>query len=179
VEPSLAPDPLPIAAWLRERLPEDLAGYEPSPEIRRALQAANPIDLAHAFRDLEPAQRLWVFDHLAPESRAAVLAETDPESQAELLLHIGEQGAAELLARLNPDDAADILNVLDPPAAESILRSLEAEEAAEIRELRRYPADSAGSLMTPDVIAVPPEAKESEVLRKIRQNPDVETINII
>ncbi len=167
---TLDPDQLP--SLLRERLlaAEDLAPW---------LERINPIDVAHALADLEAEEIPRVFDALTPTARAEVLAEADPQTQALLLLHVGERGPADLVAKLGPDDPADVLNLLEPPQAEGVLKTLEASEAAEIRDLRQYPPETAGGLMTPDLIAVRPEATDRDVLAAIRSQPDAETINLI
>ncbi|HMS16347.1 MAG TPA: magnesium transporter [Planctomycetota bacterium] len=147
--------------------------------LREFLSNQNPIDIAQILGDLEDAAITLIFDHLAPEGRAVVLSEADAREQALLLMHVGEELRADLISDLDPDDAADVLDSVDEVEREAVLSSLLREDAQEIRSLRSYPADTAGGLMTPLIVRVPPTAAQADVLAAVRANPDAETINVI
>ncbi len=53
-----------------------------------------------------------------------------------------------------PDEAADVLQELPPEASAAVLASMEAAEAQEVRELLGFETDTAGGLMTPDIVAL-------------------------
>lgn len=173
-------EPGQMAQALRALVPASIAGPGPG---RVALDAflgtANPIDVAYALQDLEAEEATHVFDRLAQDARGVVLAEADPRTQAALLMHVGDRGTAELVSSLPPDDAADVLDAVEAPAREQILENLGKEDAAEIRELRRFEPETAGGLMTTDYVAVSPSASAGDVIRRIREQPEAETVNVI
>jgi magnesium transporter len=81
---------------------------------------------------------------------------------------------------MDPDDAADVLEELPEATAEEILIRMSPEDAAEIRELAAYEADTAGGLMTPDFVAVPADATAAQAIAAIRQLVDeAETANYV
>jgi magnesium transporter len=146
--------------------------------LRSFLEAVNPIDVATSLGDLEDAEVTAVFDALGHEAQAKVLSEADPKVQALLLMHVGERGAS-LLAALDPDDAADVLDAATEPQVEDILRGLEREDAEELRQLREYGAETAGGLMTTEVVALAPELTVAEALDRIREEREAETVSIV
>src|SRR5262249_47290064 len=76
--------------------------------------------------------------------------------------------AADILEEMEPDDAADILGDLEPERAQDLLSRMEAEEADDVRELLTYPDESAGGLMTNDVVTVPPTVTAEQAIRLVR-----------
>lgn len=156
-----------------------LAG-EPGAEaaLRAFLEPLNPIDVAAGLGDLDDAEITSVFDALGHESQAMVLSEADPKVQALLLMHVGERGSS-LLAALDPDDAADVLDAATEPQVEDILRGLEREDAEELRQLREYGPETAGGLMTTEVVALPPDLTVAEALDRIREEREAETVSIV
>jgi len=159
-----------------------LSVHEGEPGQRSALAdflgRHNPIDVARILADLEPEDITLTFDLLETEARSVVLSETGAKEQALLLMHVGDQGAA-LIAALEPDDAADVLEAVEEPEREALLRDIGPEDAQEIRELREYEPDTAGGLMTPETVAVAPDATQAGILEAIRSDGDAETINVI
>jgi Mg/Co/Ni transporter MgtE len=76
--------------------------------------------------------------------------------------------AADILEEMEPDDAADILGDLEPEKAQDLLSRMETEEADDVRELLTYEDDTAGGLMTTDLVTVPPNVTAEEAIRLVR-----------
>src|SRR4030081_1710945 len=77
--------------------------------------------------------------------------------------------AADILDEMEPDDAADILGDLEPERAQDLLSRMEADEADDVREPLTFDDESAGGLMTTDVVTVPPTATADEAIGLVRQ----------
>lgn len=147
-------------------------------ELIELLGRHNPIDLARALPDLEHEEITLCFDLVDTETQGVVLTEAAPREQALLMLHVGDQGS-QVLATMDPDDAADVLESVEPSDAEALLRELDTEDAREIRELREYGPDTAGGLMTPEVLTIPSDALPADIFESVRGTPDAETINAL
>src|SRR5581483_5214737 len=53
--------------------------------------------------------------------------------------------------------------------AEQLLTAMEPAEAEEIRELRAYPPESAGGIMTPAFVAIAPDVRADEAIATLRR----------
>jgi magnesium transporter len=89
-----------------------------------------------------------------------------------LLSELDPERASDLLEKLAPDDAADILADIPQAEAERLLSLMPANEAQPIRELLRYGAETAGGLMTNEVLKLAQGATVEEALAYLRQHSD-------
>jgi magnesium transporter len=128
-----------------------------------------------AARELERApveQTVRTLEALSASRAAAVLGRLTQDSATRALLEMNAAAVPPLLAALEPMRAASLLARLDEPQREAWLGGLGTEEAAELRALGSYPADSAGGLMDPRVLSVRPETTVSEALTRLRAYRD-------
>src|SRR5713226_6258865 len=78
--------------------------------------------------------------------------------------------ASDLLEKLAPDDAADILAEIPQDKAERLLNLMPADESRPIRELLRYGPETAGGIMTNEVLSLSQALTAEEALVYMRQN---------
>jgi magnesium transporter len=88
------------------------------------------------------------------------------EHPEDILRAVGPDYAAELVEELPTDDAADIVAELPPDEREAVLA--EVEDRAEVERLLTYREDTAGGLMTTEVVAVDQDATLAEAISEIR-----------
>ncbi len=129
-------------------------------------------DLAHALHDLPAARRTAVADSLDDERLADVVQELAIDEQVEIVRALGAERATLVLEAMDPDDAADLLAELPDGESERLLEMMEPSEAAPVRRLLVYSDDTAGGIMTPEPIVLPPDAVVAEALARVR-NPDL------
>jgi magnesium transporter len=134
--------------------------------VRRAARV-HPSDLADVLAALDDAARVRAVAELPPEIASSALAEMEAaEHPEEILRAVGPDYAAELVEELPSDDAADIVAELPPDERAAVLA--EVEDRADVERLLGYPEDSAGGLMTTEVVAVDQNATLAEAIAEIR-----------
>jgi CBS domain-containing protein len=133
------------------------------------LAKLHPSDIAQIISQLDQHHVHEVLDTLDDEAAADTLGEVSPDLQLALIRGMEPERAADILEEMEPDDAADILGDLEPERARDLLSRMDTEEADDVRELLTYPDDSAGGLMTNDVVTVPPTATADEAIGLVRQ----------
>jgi Mg/Co/Ni transporter MgtE len=113
-----------------------------------------------------------LFQRLDVETAADALEETSTELATELLEAVPPEKAADILEEMAPDEAADALSELPGETRAELLEAMERPEAAEVAELLEYHPQSAGGLMTPDVVELPPTATVADAFAEVRRRAE-------
>lgn len=157
-------DPAVIAERVRALPPEQIA---------ELLAALHPADSADVLEELDSEQQRDVFAELEPEDAAEVLAYLESDEQADIVTDLAPAELAHILDEMEPDDAAEV--IADLPDAQASAALAQMDEAEDIRTLLRYQPQSAGRLMTTNVIALRADTSVADALAHLRQlNPDDE-----
>ncbi|MDB4949993.1 MAG: magnesium transporter [Gemmatimonadetes bacterium] len=110
---------------------------------------------------------------LAAEALAEMEWEEHPE---ESLAALEPEQIAAVVAELSDDDAADIIGEMGPEDRDRVLAALSTQDAGDIRDLMRYHDESAGGIMTTEVVAILPGLTAAAAVEEIRrQAQDVES----
>jgi len=151
-----------------EELQALLAGADATLDER--LKDLHASDIADLIEGLEDAERLRLLRRLSPEVAADALSEMEEvEGPAELLLQLDPSHIAAIVEEMADDDAADIIGELEPHQQAEVLSTVSVPDAAQIEELLHYPEDSAGGIMTRDVLAIRSELTASRAIAEIRR----------
>ena len=144
---------------------------------RDKLRRLNPADLADILGELSALDRAAVVSSLDDETAAAALEEMAFELQQAVLNSLEDEKAADILDEVAPDDAADLVGDLPRERANQLLGLMEPDEASDVKELLKYPDDTAGGLMTPEFVAVPSGMTAQEAIGYLRKaGEEAETI---
>jgi len=169
------------AVALRETLVSlRILGEKDLAALKGCLKRVAPEDVAVVLGDLDTEERLAIFKALpSVESRATVLEETDQQTRTDLLEGLSEDERSEVIGEMPVDDLVDALDELPRDEQERIIADLKEDEAEDVRELRRYEADSAGGMMTSEFLAAPLGATSGEALATIQGNLNAEVISYV
>ncbi len=138
--------------------------------VRRALDL-EPADLADVLSSLDDAERLTAVRALPPDISGEALVEMPEEEHAEdTLAALEPEQAADIVDEMADDDATDILQELEPHEQERILS--EVEDRAGVDRLLKYDEESAGGLMTTQVVSVLDTATAGEAIEEIRRQAE-------
>jgi magnesium transporter len=150
----------------------DLVEAGDADALHDALTALHPSDIADLLEGLDDDERMTVLRALAsePALAAEALAEMEPdEHPEESLAALGSEQMGDILAELAVDDAADIIGDMDPDDQVRALASLPRAEAGEIRDLMRYHEESAGGIMTTELVVVPISLTAAQTIDEVRR----------
>jgi Mg/Co/Ni transporter MgtE len=124
------------------------------------------------MHELSAKRRLELANALDDEKLADVLEELPEDDRIEIVAALEDERAADVLEEMDPDDAADLLSELPPEQAEALLSLVEPEDAEDLRRLLTYDDYTAGGMMTPEPVILPPDSTVAEALARVR-DPDL------
>ncbi len=131
-----------------------------------------PADIADILEQLDVEDAGVLLEHLDTETAADALNEVESPLQAELISELNPERASDLLEVMPPDDAADILADIPQYEAEHLLSLMPADESQPIRDLLRYAPESAGGIMSPEVLSLRENLTAQEALAYLRQQSE-------
>ncbi|MDP2208997.1 MAG: magnesium transporter [Bacteroidota bacterium] len=167
-----------------EELMSDIAELvhdQAAPALLNILTDLHPADIADIIDHLQETEdREYVFNLLDVTAASEVLLELESSIREGLLELLPQERISALVGQLDSDDAADIVAELSDFVAGRVLEEMPAEESAEVKELLRYPEDSAGGIMATEVVTVNQNDTVHQAIKKIRAiAKEIEDINII
>ena len=154
---------------------DDAKKYQSLRDVMETLPAP---DLAAVFEDL-PVEKLPVLFRLCPKDLAAdVFAELTPATQQQLIDGLTDTELKAVVDELFVDDATDLVEEMPANVVKRILAQADPATRRMINELLKYPEDSAGGVMTTELMALRPDMTVAQAMDAIRENGfDKETIN--
>ena len=139
----------------------------------RELLSRNPADIAETLGELSDEQAAELLHRLYLGGAAAkALAEMAPEESAELVRKLDRQVASTILAGMDPDDAVDLLEELPEETRKELLSRLSRHDAKRLTDLLAYPPDTAGGLMTPEVVALSLSMTAQDAIDVLRERQE-------
>jgi CBS domain-containing protein len=127
-----------------------------------------PADIARELHDMNASRRLEVAAALDDRRLAEALEELPDDEQVALISVLDPERAADVLEEMDPDDAADLVADLPTEKAEGLLTRMRPEDAQDVRDLLLYDEETAGGMMTPEPVILPPDATVADALARVR-----------
>ena len=142
---------------------------------RSKLALLHPADIADIVEEMAADERRAVFEQLDVETAAEALSEIEPEMQAAIVSDLDQERAADILGEMAPDEATDLLQDLSEERREELVELMEKDEAHDVEKLLTHDEDSAGGIMTTDLISFPAEFTTQQAIERLRElQPDPE-----
>lgn len=137
-------------------------------------EKAEPADLGDVLSSLDEEDRLAVVKTLPRRLSGAALIEMPDEAQVEETLESlaadSPDAVGEIMEELADDEAADLMAGLDPEDQERVLAQVEDRE--DIEDLLRYDPETAGGLMTAQVVTVQDTSTAGEAIESLRRQAE-------
>lgn len=134
-------------------------------------------DQAEFFLQLDLELQNKVFLFLSPKEMADIFQILPASDQKEIFDILDKNYAATMLSEMYVDDAADFLGVLEDDNQNKYLKLLDVEEAIELKNLLKYPEDTAGGIMTTEYISIIANHTVERVIQQLKKEaPEAETV---
>lgn len=159
--------------------------------VLRLLEEKRPVEISRLFKNLLPAdiaeiidnedidekQRTLLFRLLPKDVAAEVFVEMDSDNQQQLIDGFNDNELHQMLDELFIDDTVDIIEEMPANVVRRIIKNCTPEARSAINKILEYPSDSAGSIMTPEYIALRKDMTVAQAFAYIRKvGLDSETI---
>ena len=132
------------------------------------LAELHPADLADIMEELSPAERQSIIGSLDEETAAETIAELDKRLQTQIVEKLDPEKAADIIEEMSPDEAADLIQSLEPEKSKEVLEEMEHREAQRSEALLSFDENTAGGMMTTEIVVVGEDATRGEVVDYIR-----------
>ena len=131
--------------------------------------SVHPADMADFLEGMDLEERVrWVSQQPPRAAIADAIAEMEKHDRIGLMTRLSAALAADLLEAMSPDDATDALSELDPGTRTLIFRKMERDEARTIAELLRFDPETAGGVMTTEIIPLDQELTVDQAVGLVR-----------
>jgi len=157
-----------------ERSQESLQGFvqlmqtESLAEVSHTLNGLHPAEIAHLLESLPYEQRVLAWDLMIPENTGDVLLYVNDEVRAGLIRRMNPDQLVSATEGLDTDDLADILPDLPESVIGELLRSMDAQNRQLLESVLLYPEDTAGAIMSFDMVTIRPDVSLDVILRFLR-----------
>jgi len=145
------------------------SGDEGQTELATLFEDTHPADLADIIEQLSEEERGVLFALMPAEVASETLAETRDDHQEEIIKGLDDQTLHEMFEELSDDDATDIVQELSEEEADRVLRVIDREDREDIQTLLKYPEESAGGVMTAEVVAINIKLTAAEAIEEVRR----------
>jgi CBS domain-containing protein len=157
---------------------EPFVGHVPTARRRlgiRTLRRMHPARIADLLEEASVEEGREILGALEadPELEADVIEELDSSHRLGAVRDRSNEEVAELLGAMAPDDAADLLASLDQERRAAVLALMPGPQQGVVRSLLGYHPDTAGGLMTPNVVCMPESASVEETCRALHDAEDL------
>ncbi len=136
--------------------------------LRIFLNLVRAEDIAEWLDHLSSDDRQRLVDALDDNAAGTVLTDTTTSIRSELVDDIDPVRLARIAETMAADDAADLIGELGEEDSEKVLHHIADSDEELLRELLKYPEDTAGGIMNPQVVALTAEATVDDAINFLR-----------
>ncbi len=142
--------------------------------IQEAVSRLHPADIAEICLELTTEQARFLYRQIDNETAADALIEMDEDLRNDLLEELPSEAIAKRFVNyMDTDDAVEIIRDMDEEKQEEVLSNIQdIELAGDIVDLLQYDEDTAGGLMSTEMVVVNGNWSMPECLKEMRQQAE-------
>lgn len=152
-------------------------------EIRNLIHSLYPAETAHILESLEIEQRAKIWAVIPPSVMGEILVEVN-NGVGESLLNITDRNdLIKAVENLNHDNMVDLLHVLPEPLLSQVMEAIGSHNRSKYEATLAYDKDTAGGLMSTDVLTIRADVSLDVVSRYLRLrgnlSPNVDSLIVV
>ncbi len=151
---------------------ETLIHQNDRPKLDVFMENLSTVDLARAFSRLDKEDRTRLLEIIGYEKSAGLISKISDVGGPNIVEQIPHVQAVSIIEEMRSDRQADVLQKLKEDNAESILQDMGAVRARQIRQLMRYPENTAGGLMITDFLSYTGKQQVKDVLDDFQRHSE-------
>ncbi len=136
------------------------------------LQLVRSEDIAEWLEYLSDEERQRLVAALDNETAGAVLDDASTSIRAALIEEMDSERLARIAESMPRDEAADLIGELEVADSEELFQNISHEDERVLRSLLKYPEDTAGGIMNPDLVALPATVTVDDAINVLRSAGD-------
>ncbi len=148
----------------------DLIKLHDSKSLLNIFADLHSADIAEIINHLGIEDGRFAFSLLDAETAGEVVVELDENLREKIFQNIDAETIADIVNGLDTDDVTDIVSDLPIQIAEHVLENINLEDSREVKELLKYPEDTAGGLMNSALVSVFETATVQDAIEQVRLN---------
>ncbi|HOG62186.1 MAG TPA: magnesium transporter [Sedimentibacter sp.] len=138
-------------------------------QLKKELSEMNEVDISEILDPLDLQTTLLVFRMLPKDTAAEVFSYISPEQKADIINAVTDKELKYILDELFFDDMIDLIEEMPANVVNKILINSTQEERTLINQFLKYPAHSAGSIMTIEYVELKKNMTVKEALEHIKK----------
>jgi len=123
-------------------------------QVAEEFSSWHPADIADIIEKAPRDTIEQLFSILSDEQKPDVLSELESIAESDIIDSLTNAELSEIVEDMDPDDAADVIGELTEERSSEVLKLMHEEESEDVRRLLEYDEDTAGGIMTTDVVAM-------------------------
>lgn len=146
-------------------------------QFRNTFLELHPSDQLDIFITLDSSARKRGYSYLTPKEFAEIFGGLNIGHQKLYFLELDESYAIDMFNNMFTDNVANFLTEINNERAESILLKMNKDKAQKVEGLLAYAPETAGAIMTKELISISSTDVVTDVLDRLRKDaPDAEII---
>ena len=139
------------------------------------VEPLHPADIADLFELIDADERPALAKAISDQMSGEVIAELNDHVRELMVEALPAEAIADIAEQLDTDDAVAMIEDLDEEDQQAVLAEMEPEDRAAIESALAYPEESAGRLMSRDLVAVPEHMTVGDLIDFLRDDIELPT----
>lgn len=146
--------------------------------VKEHLSKLDEADIAEILEEVTDETLIKIFRLLPKDLAASVFSELEVDREQTIINSLTTTEAANIIDNMYSDDATDLMEEMPANVVSRILSKTTVETRKSINTLLMYPQDSAGSIMTVEVVDLKENVSVKQSIAKLKKHEvDMETID--